>query len=104
MKIKGDYLVFPVNGGSFKNIKYQVLKDINDYKAGVNAIIVPALSSDFFLLFGSIKLIVCEQGSILAHLAILGREYSMPIYLSGNIIESIAKTGSLSIQDNILEI
>lgn len=104
MKIKGSYLVFPANGQSFKNIKYQVLKDTDDYKSGVDVIVVPTLSSDFFLLFGSIKLIICEQGSVLAHLAILGREYGIPIYRSGRIIKLISKSGFMSIENDILDI
>lgn len=104
MKINGKYLVPPVNGEEFKNIKYRVLTDVNSYQAGLKAIVVPKLMPDYFLLFASIKLIVCEQGSELAHLAILGREYDIPIYRAGSLINSISKTGILSIENNILKI
>jgi len=85
-----------------KDISYQIINHVLDYNGNAQAIIVNSLSSDYYLLFSKIKLIICENGSQLSHLAIVGRENTMPIYLASNVIGNIPQAGKLTLDDQVL--
>jgi phosphohistidine swiveling domain-containing protein len=85
-------------------LKYKILDSIEDFDENCECIIVKTLDPDYYLLFGSVKLIISEKGSSLSHLAIVGREHNMPIFLIEEIISKIPKEGVLSIKDKSIEI
>lgn len=87
-----------------KDISYQIISHVFDYSGDAQAIIVNTLNPDYYLLFSNIKLIICENGSTLSHLAIVGRENNIPIYLADNLIKQIPQTGNLSLDNQILKI
>jgi len=80
-------------------IKYQVIQDPLSYSHSP-CIVVPHLSPDYDLLFGSLKLIITQTGSPLSHLAIVAREFNIPVFRSKNIISKINQTGLLSLTNN----
>ena len=62
-----------------EKVKYQFIRTVTDYQEGEKIILVEQLDPDYFLLFSKVKLIITTQGSVLSHLAILAREFSIPI-------------------------
>ncbi|MGM5482844.1 MAG: PEP-utilizing enzyme, partial [Nanobdellota archaeon] len=57
------------------------------------------LDADYTVLLNNIKLIISENGSPLAHLATVAREYNKPVLLVENILGKIPKKGSLTISN-----
>ena len=102
IRYKGLFLVLPKKGLVLRNVNYQEINNILEYRIGTQVVIVPRLNSDYFILFGSIRLIICRNGSALSHLAILGREYDIPIFIPEKIPHKIPKSGKLSISENTL--
>ena len=86
------------------NAKYKVINSVQDFEEGYTSLFVKTLDPDYYLLFNSIKLIITEYGSALSHLAIVGRENNIPIFLAENIISKIPKKGVFSIKNNIVEV
>ncbi|MEE9525354.1 MAG: PEP-utilizing enzyme [Candidatus Woesearchaeota archaeon] len=86
------------------NTKYKVINSVQDFEDGYTSLFVKTLDPDYYMLFNSIRLIITEHGSSLSHLAIVGREYNIPIFLVENIISKIPKKGILSIKNNMLEV
>jgi len=84
-------------------LKYKVINGIEDFDK-CSCIVVKTLNPDFYLLFSSIKLIVTEAGSALSHLAIVAREHNIPVFLAENITERIPKEGTLSINNNEIQV
>lgn len=84
---------FPLPKGE---LKYQALEQVTDYQTGKEVILVEQLNPDFLLLFTKVKLIVTTQGSVLSHLAILAREFSLPLLKIKNKKE-IKESGQLKI-------
>lgn len=87
-----------------RDIKYKVIENIKEFEKSCGCIIVKNLDPDYSILLGSLKLIITEAGSPLAHLAIVGREQNIPILLVEDIISKIPKTGKLSVKGNIVEV
>jgi len=94
-------LTSPVN---IKKIKYKVIHSLTDFEKRFKCIFIKSLHPDYYLLFGSVNLIITEKGSPLSHLAIVGREHNMPIFLAKDLIKKIPEKGTLSITNNSLEI
>ena len=88
---------------NFKGLKYEILKDINKY-SGSSCIIVKTPLPDLVLLFGSLKLLITETGSLLSHLSIVARENNIPVILVPEIISKIKEKGVLNIENGFLEI
>lgn len=103
-EFRGSFLVPAKDAQSFQKLPYQVVRRVEDYKEGNRVIIVPTLKAEYFVLFSSIKLIVTAKGSELAHLAILGREHGMPIFLVDNITVEVPESGMLSLEGEELRI
>ena len=101
-KFIGEFLAG--SGLKFSGMKYKVIDSIKDFEKACDCIIVKSLSPDYSILLGSLKLIIAEAGSALSHLAIVGREQSIPILLVEDIISRIPKSGALSINGNVVEI
>ncbi len=102
IKLKGEYL----NGENLniEDIKYKVINSIKDYEDKYTCIVVKNLNPDYYLLFGSVRLIITENGSSLSHLAIVGREQGIPILRVKGITNRIAKYGELSINSEIIRV
>jgi len=60
-------------------------------------LLTPFLFPDYVLLFPKIKAILTVEGSVLSHLAILCREYKIPVLKIENILKSIPGKGVLAI-------
>ncbi len=88
----------------FLDVKYKIITDIRDYETGYPCIVVENLDPDYYLLFGSIGLIITGQGGVLSHLAILAREYNIPIIRIENITSEIPQKGILSIKGQKVEV
>lgn len=88
----------------FLNVKYKIIANIKDYETDYPCIVVESLDPDYYLLFGSIGLIITEQGGALSHLAIVAREYNMPIIRIENITSEIPEKGTLSIKGQMVEV
>ena len=101
-QFKGQSLVSA--GFTTFDIPYKVLYSVEDYQEAYPCIVVKSLHPDYFLLFGSIVLIIAEKGGALSHLAIMAREYSLPIILIEDIVSKIPLRGKLSIKGTIVEI
>lgn len=101
MIASGAFLV-PPKKDNLKKLKYQVIKKVSDYKKGTKVIVVSHLDPDLYLLFGSIKLIVTEKGSVLSHLSILAREHELPVFLQKALIKTIGKVGVVSVKNKKL--
>ena len=101
-KFQGTFLV----EGSAPNSpsKYKVIRSVSDYAPEYRCIIVPNLNIDYYLLFGSIDFIVTENGGMLSHLTIVGREHGIPIFRTEDIISNIPSEGLIAINGNALEI
>lgn len=101
-KFQGTFLV----EGSTPNspAKYKVLRSVSDYAPEYRCIVVPNLNIDYYMLFGSIDFIVTENGGMLSHLAIVGREHGIPIFRAQDIISKIPDNGLLTLNDDTLEI
>lgn len=80
-----------------KGFSYSVASDISDYSQDKQAIVVPVLFPNLFLVFGNIKLIISEKGSYLSHIAILAREQNIPVLLLPEVISKIDEKGTLDI-------
>ena len=97
----GKYLV-----GSkldFREVDYGVIGSVSDYKNS-SCIIVKTLNPDYYLLFGSVKLVITESGSALSHLSIVAREQGIPVFLLDKPLREIKKNGKLSISDNCVKV
>lgn len=100
IKVSGTYLV---DGAVMFPMKYQVMGSLLDFDRECRCVVVPNLSSDYYIILGLIDFIVTERGGALSHLAIIGREYGVPIFLAPDIISKIPPKGELSIKNNVLE-
>lgn len=100
-RFRGRFLV----ESNFKilNIRYNVINSIEDFEKDCRCIIVRSLNPDYYLLLGSIDLIVTERGSVLSHLAIVARENGIPVFLTEEIISEMPEKGILSIKGDIIE-
>jgi len=78
-------------------LKYKRISLLGDYIPGMECILVKTLHPDYYLLFNNIKAIVTENGSKLSHLAILAREWQMPIYLSEEPLDNLPLEGNILI-------
>ena len=99
MKFKGKFLT---GKSDFPETSYEVVQGVREVKS--KAIIVRSLNPDYYLLLGSINLIITENGSELSHLAIVAKEQNVSIFLAEDIIKKINKKGKLAIKNEILEI
>jgi len=99
--VHGKYLV--KSNSHLPQINYRIIRSIGVSIGDVPpCIVVENLNPDYYLLFGSLKLIVTENGSVLSHLAIIAREYHISVFLSNEeIIEKITEEGTLSLKENI---
>jgi len=62
------------------DIDYKIINSLNDFDDISKCIIIKTLNPDYYLLFGSIKLIITENGSALSHLAIVARENNLGFF------------------------
>jgi len=60
-------------------------------------LLTPFLFPDYVLLFPKIEAILTVEGSILSHLAILCREYKIPVLKIKNVLREIPEEGVLTI-------
>ena len=95
--------IVPANVSSL-DIKYTIIDDIKNYASNYPCIVVKSLDPDYYLLFSSISLIITEQGGPLSHLAILARDYNIPVIRIENITSQIAPQGILSMKDSVIEV
>jgi len=86
MKFKGKFLT---GKSDFPETSYEVVQGVREVKS--KAIVVKILNPDYYLLLGSINLIITENGSELSHLAIVAREQGVSIVLVQDIIKRIGK-------------
>lgn len=101
-KIHGQFLV--KKDRPIERIKYQVIREVGEFKKSARCIVVPMLSPDYYLLFSFVDLIITERGSALSHLAIVGMEHGLPIYRAEDIIAQIPKEGLLRIDSDVVEV
>jgi rifampicin phosphotransferase len=87
---------FIVKGSISKEMKYCRVLRIEDF-SGEECIIVKAMNPDYTILLPSIQLIITEKGSPIAHLAIIAREYGVPVVLVQGITNKLAQKGKISI-------
>ena len=87
-----------------RDIRYTVITAPQDYERSYPCIIVKGLNPDYYLLFGSLQLIITEEGGVLSHLAIVAREHNVPIIVAENILSQIPKRGVLSIKNQMIEV
>ena len=99
---KGTYLLkeYPLDIQS----NYQVINNVIDYDKTSKCIIVKSLNPDYYLLFGSLDIIITEKGSALSHLAIVGMEYGVPIIRIDEIISKIPEKGVVSVKNNVINL
>lgn len=84
------------------NLKYERIQSIEEFH-GSACIVVKSLHPDYYLLFGSVKLIITETGSALSHLAILAREHNIPVFLAEKAAK-IPTKGTVSIRGNEMSV
>lgn len=96
--VQGKYLI----RSEFNTLEvpYEVIEGIDEYEGKAPCIVVRCLLPDYSLLFGSVRLIVAENGSALSHLATIAREYGAAVFLScDKITTSIPQTGMLTLEE-----
>jgi hypothetical protein len=64
---------------------YCKINNISNNMVSQNCVIIPNLSPDFSIILSQADIIIASQGSLLSHLAILGREFLKTIILSPKI-------------------
>ncbi len=84
-------------------LDYKIIEEVREYENSMKCIIIKNMHPDFTLLLGSISLIISEKGSPLSHLAIMAREYGIPVVLIPGITSEIPKQGSLSINEEVVK-
>ena len=97
MKFSFEELI--IFGGENRQADYRILLDPNQIMEipGKNKffLITPFLFPDYVLLFPRIEAIFTIKGSILSHLAILCREYKIPVFKIKNILDKIPHKGKM---------
>lgn len=85
-------------------LNYKVINNIKEYEINCPCIVAKNLDPDYFLLFGMLRLIVTEHGGVLSHLAILAREYDIPVIRIEDITSKISEKGILSLNGSAVTV
>lgn len=94
-----------IGNQNISKLKYQVLNEVMSFNKSSPCIVVNSLKSDFALLLGSVQCIITQSGSPLSHLAIVAREYNIPVFLlKKRILNNIPHNGILSLKNTTLTI
>lgn len=96
MIFEGKAIVKESGNNDNGKFSYEIVNDIKDYNYS-KCIIIKYMNPDCALLLKHICVIIAENGSPIAHLAIIAREYHKTVILVDKIIKKIPKKGKIHV-------